>query len=141
MSAEKSNLHLWMTRLAAWFFGGLFVFSGWVKVLDPGLFLMSIRGFNLIGDPHAAWLALALPWLEVFAGMAVLTGWLRRGGLILLTGCIAVFIGALGLAWSRGLDVDCGCFGNLIKTSLGMELTLDVVLLAMGLWLLKQRRA
>lgn len=138
-SRSVTGLKLWLPRIAAWLFGGLFVLSGWVKVLDPGLFLMSIRGFKLIGDPHAAWLALGLPWLEVFAGLAVMTGWLRRGGLLLLVVCIVIFICALGVAWSRGLDVDCGCFGNLIKTSLPTELSLDVVLLATGLWLLKQR--
>lgn len=128
----------WAVSLLAWLFGAVFVVSGWVKVRDPGLFLVSIRGFHLLGDPHAAWLALSLPWLELFSGLAVITGWGRRGGLLLINVCIVGFIGALALALSRGLDVDCGCFGNLIRTSLPTELALDAILLATGVWLLKK---
>ena len=132
---------VWKSRAAcvlAWLFGAVFVFAGWIKVLDPGMFLISIRGFNLLGDPYAAWLALLLPWVEVFAGLAVITGWLRRGGLLILNLCTIAFLIALGLAAWRGLDLDCGCFGNLIKTSLPMELFLDAALLMLGFWLLRQ---
>lgn len=137
-NARPNEFVTWSVRLLAWVFGAVFVLSGWIKVRDPSLFLISIRGFHLVGDPYAAWLALALPWLELFSGLAVITGWGRRGGLLLLEVCIAVFIGAIGLALWRGMDVDCGCFGNLLKTSLSVELTLDVLLLAAGGWLLKK---
>jgi len=30
--------------------------------------------FDLLGDPWAAWLAMGLPWLEIFAGLAVMSG-------------------------------------------------------------------
>ncbi len=122
----------------AWIFGGVFIFSGFVKVRDPQLFLMQIRGFHLLGDPFAAWLALGLPWLEIFCGVAVVIGFLRRGGLLLLGLSLVVFIIVLAFAWGRGLDIECGCFGNAVKTSLRMELLIDLVLLALCIWLLRR---
>ena len=65
--------------------GALFVYSGWVKAMDPIEFLGSIRTFHILEDPYAAWVAMGLPWLEIAAGAALLTGLLvdsrgwRRG--------------------------------------------------------------
>ncbi len=67
--------------LLHFFFGGVFVYAGILKVADPMSFLDDIRSFDLLGDPWAAWLAMGLPWLEIFAGLAVMSGLLRSGGL------------------------------------------------------------
>lgn len=131
----------WKRRLyfvAAWVLGGVFIFSGFVKVRDPQLFLMQIRGFHLLPDPFAAWLALSLPWLEIFCGIAVIIGFMSRGGLILLGASLLMFIGVLGYAWASGLDIECGCFGSAVKTSLRMELLIDLVLLALCISLLRR---
>lgn len=129
----SAALHL----VAAWIFGGVFIFSGIVKVRDPQLFLMQIRGFHLLPDPYAAWLALGLPWLEIFCGIAVLFGFMRRGGLLLLGMALVLFLTVLSYAWVSGLDIECGCFGSAVKTSLRMELLIDLVLLALCIWLLR----
>lgn len=122
-------------RIAAFLFGGVFIFSGIVKARDPQLFLMQIRGFHLLGDPFAAWVALGLPWLEIFCGTAVVMGLMRRGGLLLLGLALVVFITVLSIAWGRGLDIECGCFGSAVKTSLRVELLIDLLLLALCVWL------
>ena len=44
--------------LLHFFFGGVFVYSGILKVADPMSFLDDIRSFDLLGDPWAAWLAI-----------------------------------------------------------------------------------
>jgi len=53
-----------------------------------------------------------LPWLEIFCGVALIFGFLYRGGLSLLTALTVVFIGATIAAKMRGLDITCGCFGH-----------------------------
>ena len=71
-----------------------------------------------------------------FAGLAVLTGWLRSGGLLLLNASLVIFAVALVSAWVRGLDVECGCFGSgRGATAIRDALLRDAVLLALGLWL------
>lgn len=129
----------WFRRILAFTFGGVFVYAGWMKLRDPGLFLIDIRSFDVLPDPYAAWLALVLPWLEAAGGLAVITGFLRRGALLVLNVCLVAFFAAIGWAWYRGLDIKCGCFGAADSTSNYAELfTRDGVLLGIGLVLLIQ---
>ena len=100
-----------VAQVCTWLFGGVFIFAAVMKLRDPNLFLMDIRSFDLLPDPYAAWLALFLPWLELFCGLAVLVGPLRQGGLLLLNLSLLVFLAAIGIAWARGIDIKCGCFG------------------------------
>jgi uncharacterized membrane protein YphA (DoxX/SURF4 family) len=57
-------------------------------------------------------MAMGLPWLEIICGTAVLLGIYERGALAILCGALVVFTAAIISAWSRGLDISCGCFGN-----------------------------
>ena len=125
----------WVYRLIAWSFGAVFVYAGALKAMDPGRFLISVRSFQMLPDPYAAWLALSLPWLEIIAGLAVILGILRKGGLVLLNLSLVVFAVALSIAWARGLDVECGCFGGNGATAIIDALLRDGVLLLAGIWL------
>ena len=134
MKLLSSFLHL--------LFGGVFVYAGWRKLQDPGAFLLDVHSFDLLPDPYGACLALFLPWLELLAGLAVVSGWGRRGGLLLLNASLLVFLAALGLSWVRGLDIRCGCFGGSADAAASYaELILrDQALLAVGLCLQFWRR-
>ena len=128
---------IWLRRILCLVFGVAFVYAGFRKIQDPGLFLIDIRSFDLLPDPFAAWLALGLPWLELLAGLAVMIGFLRKGGLLLLNLALGAFFVAILSAWSRGLDIRCGCFGSSEASTSYIELIArDSVLLAMGLFLL-----
>lgn len=126
-----------MLRMAL---GALFVWTGWVKVQDPTEFLFSIRSFHLLPDPWAAWVAMGLPWLEIAAGAALVTGLLVEGGLAVIAGMLAVFLWAIIYSWQRGLDINCGCFGGDGGTSDYNDLIRrDVVLLSLSIGLLVHR--
>jgi len=126
-----------MLRMAL---GGVFVWAGWQKAQNPIGFLDDIRSFHLLDDPYAAWVAMGLPWLEIAAGAALMTGLLVEGGLTMIAGMLAVFLGAIIHAWQRGLDINCGCFGGSAATGDYRELiTRDVVLLVVALALLAHR--
>jgi putative oxidoreductase len=131
-----------LTQLLHLVFGGVFVYAGVLKAWNPPSFLDDVRSFDLLGDPWAAWLAMGLPWLEILAGLAVITGALRRGGLLVLNGALLAFLGAISIAWYRGIDIRCGCFGSAEASSSYVELIVrDVLLLALGLWLFLRRDA
>jgi uncharacterized membrane protein YphA (DoxX/SURF4 family) len=141
MNLAARTRRQWLLEVLAWAFSLVFIYSGWLKVRDPAAFLVAIRSFHILPDPFAAWLALALPWLEILAGLAVLTGWLRSGGLLMLNVSLVIFAVALASAWVRGLDVECGCFGSgRGATGIRDALLRDAVLLAVGLWLWHQWR-
>ncbi len=120
--------------------GGLFVWTGWEKVQEPITFLNNIRSFHLLPDPYAAWVAMGLPWLEVFAGAALILGVCVEGGLAMIAGMLVVFLWAILYSMQRGLDINCGCFGGADDTSDFTELiTRDVTLLVVALGLLIHR--
>jgi hypothetical protein len=65
--------------LASLAFGALFLWSGIAKIKDPISFAEAIRNYRIVGDPIAPALAHFLPWLEVFAGFAVMWERMRQG--------------------------------------------------------------
>lgn len=117
-------------------FAAVFAFAGILKVADPIQFLADIRTFQLVRDPFAAAIALGLPWLEIFAALAVFVGFGRAGGLLVLNALLIVFLAILSLTWWRGLDPSCGCFGAFGGESIFVAMVRDGVLLMLGsmLW-------
>lgn len=142
MAAMK--LEPWVHRVLAFAFGGVFIYAGVLKAWNPTLFLADVRSFQLLPDPLAAWLALALPWMEILAGAAVITGLARQGGLLLLNLALVAFFIAIASAWWRGIDIQCGCFGGGKDAAANYTWLFirDLLLLAAGLalmWLENRR--
>ena len=101
---------LW--RILGVIVGGIFIYAGVLKVLDPVQFANDIDNYKTLPWLISARLAFYLPWLEIFCGLAVVFHFLYRGGLSILTMSILIFIGATIAAKVRGLDITCGCFGH-----------------------------
>jgi len=110
--------------------GGIFVYAGVVKVLDPVQFANDIDNYKTLPWFVSVRLAVYLPWLEIFCGLALIFRFLYRGGLSILTVLIAVFIGVTIAAKMRGLDITCGCFGHASKNwNFSTHLVLDLLIL------------
>jgi putative oxidoreductase len=117
-----------LTQLA---FGGLFVFAGVTKVLDPGAFAIEIQRYHLIPWIPGALASVYLPWLEIFAGVLLLLKRFEQGALLLITCLLLVFTFALASATFRGLNIDCGCFGKIFAaTGTIVPLLRNILLLA-----------
>ncbi len=118
---------------------GIFFYAGWGKILDPTLFAIKIRNYDLLPDPWVALVAISLPWLEILCAIGIVTRRWERGALMWVVGMLLVFLFGMISAIVRGLDIDCGCFGDsLDRGSLAMALGMDVLLLAIAvrLWVL-----
>ena len=130
-------LNEWLLRLGL---GAIFVYAGVMKALDTQQFALDVQHYEITTlldawRPGVSWtlsilLATYLPWLEIFAGFALLTRRLYAGAL-LITGVLAVvFLAAIGSAWSRGLDITCGCFGGeQNRTNFAGHIALNVLML------------
>lgn len=76
-----------------------------------------------------------LALLEIFAGLAVVTGVFRSSGLLILNALLVIFFIAIGWAWHRGIDIKCGCFGKTgpdVISNYTWLFTRDGILLALG---------
>ncbi len=125
----------WAVLLASLAFGALFVWSGVAKIKDPISFAEAVRNFRIVGDPVAPALAHFLPWLEVFAGLAVMWERTRQGAAALLTLLVMGFTLAVASAWVRGLDIACGCFGGTETMNYPVKIAQNLGLAAVGVWL------
>jgi len=92
--------------------GGIFIYAGAIKALDPVQFGFDIDNYKSLPWFISVRLAFFLPWLEILCGLALIFRFLYRGGLSILTTLVLVFIGATIVAKARGLDITCGCFGH-----------------------------
>lgn len=127
----------WGSIVAGTLFGGFWVYAGSLKAIDPFLFLLDVRSFQILGDPWASFLALGLPWLEIFCGLAVVFRRFYLASLTILSGLLAVFLVAIVSAWHRGLDISCGCFGKTEnETDYAEIITRDILLLLWSLALI-----
>lgn len=117
-------------------FGALFLWSGVAKIKDPVAFAEAVRNYRLIGDPYAAVAALFIPWVEVLAAIGVMTDRFRKGSAAILSVSLVVFTTAIIIAWARGLDITCGCFGDETPMNYPVKVAQNVGLMAVGtlLW-------
>jgi len=116
--------------------GGLFVYAGVVKVVDPLGFAQDIRNYRLVGQSISFIAAVVLPWLEILAGAFLIAGVWKRGAALVITGLLVFFIVLTLVTMARGLDVDCGCFGSLSRKSGWGVIFEDLGMLVLGLALL-----
>lgn len=113
--------------------GGIFLYAGVTKILDPAQFALSIYNYQLLPGPFVNPAAIILPWVEVVAGVALIDGRGIGGASLILTGLLFVFMTALVITVVRGLDISCGCFSSTGEGKVSwLYLVRDFTLFAMG---------
>ncbi len=132
-----------IVRISQLFVGGLFIFSGLVKMNDPVGFSFKLEEYfseevlNMpIFEPFALPISILLVAVEVLLGLALLLGLWKRMVLILLSAMIGFF--TFLTFWSAYYNqvTDCGCFGDAIPLTPWESFSKDVVLsiLILILW-------
>ena len=117
-------------RIVEFAVGGIFIYAGALKILDPVGFANDIDNYKILPWVISVRLAFYLPWLEIFCGLALIFRFLYRGGLSILAALTSVFIVVTVVAKVRGLDITCGCFGHVSKNwSFPQHLALDLAIL------------
>lgn len=99
----------WIYKLSRWGIGGIFIYAGSIKLLAPDTLVVLIDAFGVIPEPLLQPASIALPALEVAAGIGLLVD--IEGSLAVIAGLLGLFATVLGYGIWIGLDVDCGCFG------------------------------
>ena len=97
--------------------GGVFVYASLSKIADPQAFAKIIYHYQVIGPSAslgfvpANLTAVALPWIELIAGVLLVVGLWRREAAIVTAVMLVVFVAAVGSTLARGIDIqNCGCF-------------------------------
>ena len=137
VTKAPSNIPQFVWRLVDVIVGGVFIYAGAIKALDPIRFANDIDNYKVLPWAVSVRLAFYLPWLEILCGIGLIARRLYLGGLSILALLVFIFVTATISAKIRGLDISCGCFGHVSKNwNLPAHLALDFVLLISLLLLL-----
>ncbi|HSI10155.1 MAG: MauE/DoxX family redox-associated membrane protein [Rariglobus sp.] len=118
---------IWVLAIAL---AAILGYAGTAKLRDPAAFATDIENFQLLPPGPSALLAVYLPWLELLLAAGLLLPRWRAAAGLLTSLLFAVFTLAVGLAWARGLDITCGCFGHGTPTALPWAFLRNLTLLA-----------
>ncbi len=104
--------------------GGLFVYAGLQKYLNPYEFAEAVLAYQLAPVSLAGGVATVLPWAEIIAGFCLAAGLKRRSSLLLVAGLVAGFMIVILITLARGLNIDCGC-GLFFQRQVGLVTVLE----------------
>ena len=90
--------------------GAVFMYASIDKILYPAAFAQAVYNYAILPDTLINLTAIVLPWLELILGVFLVIGLFREGSACIVTGLLAVFLGATIFNMARGLDIYCGCF-------------------------------
>lgn len=137
--------------VARFIVGGLFIFSGLIKINDPvgtqikleeyfTVFAVDIAPFFESLKPLALFLSIFLSTLEIVLGLAVLLKYKPKLTTSLLLAIILFFTFLTFYSAYFNKVTDCGCFGDAIKLTPWQSFIKDIVLLALILVLFINRK-
>ncbi len=139
--------------IARFLVGGLFIFSGLVKAIDPlGLTYKMQEFFEVWGrtelltgamsflDKYAFAFSIIMITLEVALGVALIIGWNRKLTLRLLLLLILFFTFLTSYVLFTGKIRACGCFGDCIPLTPIQTFTKDIILLLLIIFLIRKSK-
>ena len=108
----KKILHPWLALPVRVALGGLLLWASWHKIADPPEFANIVYNYKLFPAQAINLIAIYMPWLEVFTGLALISGLGRRAASLLTAALMAAFIAAISYNLSRDCPIVCGCFSS-----------------------------
>ena len=135
----------WFGTLARLVVGGVWLAAGLLKLQDGAESVRAVRAYQLLPEAVVPSVGHALPAVEIVVGLALVAGALTRGTAVASSLLQLAFIIGISSAWARGLQINCGCFGNGgfnadATSQYPWEIARDVGLLLLSLWLVWRPR-
>jgi uncharacterized membrane protein YphA (DoxX/SURF4 family) len=113
--------------------GSLFIFSGILKVVDLETFRRALDAFAILPPSTLTIAALSISLLECILGALVVAGIRPREAATGLLFLLIVFTAVVALKIAEGTAIQCGCFGSLDSSPIGIwTLVRNLVLLGIG---------
>lgn len=132
----RDALH-WVARLGL---AGLFLWTGWQKLVEPGAFAASIANYRVLPEALVGAAAVGLPVLELVVGIALLVPAYARGAAVIVASLLGLFAVAMAQSKLRGIDLDCGCFGAGNESQVSwLKVTVNLSLAMLAVWTSRAR--
>ena len=131
---EHCYRHPWVAVLIRILIGGVFIFSGFSKLLLPYAEVVAlVQQYQVLPGWLVSLTAMGLPWLEVASGTALLIGFYTTPAALLIALQLLSFSTLMGIVLAAGIPIeDCGCFGNLGLPETPLQVLIrDLLMLAL----------
>ncbi len=126
----------WLELAFRWILGLTFVYASYHKILAPADFAKIIYGYDLFPAGMINLIAIIVPFVELFVGLALIGGIYSRAAVLIINAMLVFFIIILSYNLLRGHEFDCGCFApesSGFAATTEFTLFRDFVYLALGL--------
>ena len=130
----------WVGLLARLIVGVIDLLAGLSKFSDPPGNVRSVRAYRILPEAVVPTVGHALPTVEIVIGTMLILGLLTRAMGVVSALFFVAFIVGISSAWARGLEINCGCFGNGgvpadPQRQYAIDIARDVGLLLCSAWL------
>ncbi len=121
---------------------GVWLWAGLSKAADPTMAVIAVRAYEIVPENFVKPVAWGLPFIEIGLAALLALGVATRIAAVLSLAFLLTFIGGVGSAWARGLQIACGCFGgggadpSATWRTYGLEIARDAGFAAMAVWLM-----
>lgn len=129
----------WIELILRWVLGFTFIYVSYHKIVYPAKFVEIIYGYYLFPDYLINLLAIIVPFLELFSGLALVTGIYPRSAAFITCTMLLAFTIAISINLFRGLEFECGCFSfgeSVYSYSVVQVLIKDIVFFIFGIHVL-----
>lgn len=108
----RGSARVWIVTLARVFVGAVLIWAAYPKILEPNEFAKGVIAYQAIPYSWSNLPAIALPWLEMVAGVLLVIGAVTRGSALVASVLYLAFLAMMISAMTRGVVIDdCACFG------------------------------
>lgn len=98
-----------MCRLAL---GAVWLWAAVAKIADPDASVRAVGAYHILPTTLVKPIGWGLPFAELALAVLLIGGVGTRYAAMASLALLAVYVAAVGSAWARGLQIDCGCFGG-----------------------------
>ena len=130
----------WIGLVARLVVGVIDLLAGLSKFSDPAGNVRAVRAYRILPESMVPTVGHALPTIEIVIGGLLILGLFTRPMAILSGLFFLAFIIGIASAWARGLEINCGCFGNGgvpddPQRQYAVDIARDIGLLLCSVWL------
>jgi putative oxidoreductase len=100
----------WLTIRVQLALGVIFTVAALPKIVDPPSFAHMVYNYRIVPGSLVNLSALAMPWIELLCGVALVLGIWRGTARTLIAAMLVTFIVAISINLARSNAIDCGCF-------------------------------
>ena len=136
LDAFRNRYLSFVFRLAV---GIIFIVSSVGKLSEGTAFVDDVTKYQLLTNTLADVYATALPWVEIIMGTLLILGLITTiaAGVGVLTSLS--FVIASGVVLHRGLNLTCGCFGDVAAMQTREAIIIECVLVIMAIQILVRK--